>query len=298
MWMHLRPSWFPFLFLFSHLLSPEGSGSALPDSGDSELPDSPWRLTEQESDPLSVTSDLGVWLNSAAVEDAAFPEEEAARIAGLDDEHLGYSSKNVGLVKRQGNHRPRRALPLVLVPAAGALLALVGALFAKHVSKKRELARARARLHELNVPDDETWRLQKLKRGRFIHDSHAELYLSNLQDRLETGDEQLYGLDNKQLRQCAAARFLLFPLKLPLRLSTDNHSGHSPSIVEEHYALGVIDRQHRLLRIVDSCKREKELYELPLQHLKDLAKDLDLQLRDGGLIAGASVRCIDSSACS
>ncbi|KAL8442203.1 hypothetical protein Emed_007401 [Eimeria media] len=345
MWLPLHSSWFSFFFLFSHFACTGGSASTLPDSADPQLADSPWHLKEQESDPLSVTSDLGVWFNAADSEDPAALSRPngGARLARLQDNQLNSFSGNVGLENKQGSQKPGLAQPRVLLPVAGALLVLVGALFAKHVTKERgspplaslltgppfppaslntaaQLARARARLHELNVSDEETWRLQKLKRGRFLHDSHAELYLSNLQDRLETGDEQLFAqtyifsswlqaveeaaefrpdalpelpasrLDSKQLRQCAAARFLLFPLKLPLKLPTEDKEGHTLPIVEEHYALGVIDRQHRLLRIVDSCKSEKELYALPLQHLKDLANELELQLREEGLIADEDLR--------
>ncbi|KAL8275573.1 hypothetical protein Esti_000524 [Eimeria stiedai] len=371
MWVLLPPCCFPLVFLFSHFAWLKGSCSVQVDHPELQLAESPWQLAERETDPLSVTPDIHVSFSPAYAEDAnaASSEREKARVAGLHDEQLDNSPGGVG-VKRETKHRPGRAQQLALLPAAGVLMLLVGALVARqtegrpaicsramdsllvnleaqglietyiqrphcgpHVSSEspplaslltgppfaaeslstpERLARARFVLHGLRLSEEETWRLHKFKRGQLISDDHAAFYLSSLQGRLDARDEQSFAqtyiffswlqaageladfkadgrLDNKQLRQCAAARSILFPLKLPLRLPTENESARSPSIVEEHYALGVIDRESRLVRIVDSCKRGKEHYALPLQHLKDLANELEFQMRDKGLLSEEEV---------
>lgn len=151
-----------------------------------------------------------------------------------------------------------------------------------------QLATARAKLETRNIDDS---LFAGFRRGYGVQDVHIELYLKSLQDRIDAqpsllsstfifhnwlavdGDKtepQLPRLHEKDLEKCAAANFILFPLKLPLGAEREDEN--------THYILGVIDRSKGLVRIVDGVQQQQQQYAAAAAHLLQLAAQLETQL--------------------
>ncbi|CDJ59241.1 hypothetical protein EMWEY_00020770 [Eimeria maxima] len=159
-----------------------------------------------------------------------------------------------------------------------------------------EVQEAKRELKETHAPS-KIAHLNAFRQGELLDDHVAELYLAALQDRIAAEDTlpdtfifswwRRYCPDQKpgdppvhlpklsatELQRCEAAKFILFPLKL---YTTEEGDDGNNSFF--HFALGVIDRENHVVRIVDCLREEHSYYTPALKQLQMLAHELEWQI--------------------